>query len=366
MTLIVTGLGTALPCHSIRQDIALEHVLVANRLTGRRAAVEKRLYELSGVTKRHLVLLEEPPADDRIRQSFYRPLNGDGAEWPTTAERMQRYAAETGPLAERAVRAALDEGHAEAQRVTHLVTVSCTGFYAPGIDIELIRRIGLRPDVQRTHVGFMGCHGAVNGVRVASAFASAEPDTCVLVCAVELCSLHFGPAADRDMKVANALFADGAAALVGYGADGLNGAPPRCRIVATGSVLLPNSTEAMGWRIGDHGFQMTLSSEVPQLIEQHLRGWMVEWLARHGRTLHEISSWAIHPGGPAIVDAAAAALRLPETATAESRAVLAECGNMSSPTLLFIVDRIVNRPRALPCVALAFGPGLVAEAMLLE
>jgi predicted naringenin-chalcone synthase len=366
MTFIITGLGTSIPPRAFSQDIALRCSLMANGATGRRAEMERRLYELSGVQTRHSVLLEEPLQAGTIRQSFYGALNGAGDEWPSTAARMDRYEDEAAPLAEQALRSAMDEAHVSPQRISHLVTVSCTGFHSPGVDLKLIDRLGLSAEVQRTHLGFMGCHAAVNGLRVASAFASQQTDACVAMCAVELCTLHFHPAIDRDKKVANALFADGAGAVIGHGVTGMNGAPPRCRLAATGSVVLPDSCDAMTWRIGDHGFEMTLSNKVPALIGKHLPTWLEAWLARQGRRLSDIRGWAIHPGGPAIVEAVVDALALPMSAAEASRSVLAEFGNMSSPTLLFILQRLLASPGQLPCLALAFGPGLIAEAMLLE
>src|SRR6185312_7307169 len=134
---------------------------------------------------------------------------------PTTGERMRIYAEEAGPLAVRAAKIALAEAATPAADITHLVTVSCTGFAAPGVDYSLIRGLGMASTVQRTHVGFMGCHGALNGLRVANAFASADPNARVLLCAVELCSLHYYYGNEADKLVANAIFADGAAAIVG-------------------------------------------------------------------------------------------------------------------------------------------------------
>jgi alpha-pyrone synthase len=239
------------------------------------------------------------------------------------------------------------------------VTVSCTGFSAPGWDIDLIRRLELNPTVQRTHVGFMGCHGALNGLRVARAFADADAAARVLVCAAEACTLHFHYVGTPKQMIANALFADGAAALVG-----------RCvpdapwSVVASGSCLLPDSADAMTWNIGDHGFAMTLAARVPELIRQHLRPWLESWLATHQLNIGSIGSWAVHPGGPRILDAVEASLGLPPSATAVSREVLAACGNMSSPTVLFVLERLRQQQAALPCVMLGFGPGLMAEAAL--
>jgi predicted naringenin-chalcone synthase len=273
---------------------------------------------------------------------------------------MRHYAELAPPLAIQASTVALERSGLAARELTHLVTVSCTGFLSPGLDWALIRALGLAPTVERTHVGFMGCHGALNGLRVARAFTEADTDARVLVCAVELFSLHYDYGWSPQTVVANALFSDGAAAVVGAAAD----ARRAWRIAATGSCLLPDSAAAMTWTIGDHGFEMTLSKRVPGLIARYLRPWLVEWLGRQGLTLADVASWAVHPGGPRILDAAQKALGLPVEALADSQTVLAECGNMSSPTVLFILDRLRAREARLPCVALAFGPGLVAEAVL--
>jgi predicted naringenin-chalcone synthase len=190
----------------------------------------------------------------------------------------------------------------------------------------------------------------------------ADPAARVLACCVELCSLHFQYGWHEQQMVANALFADGAAAAVGVPAAA---APANAwQLAATGSRLFPDSADAMTWNIGDHGFAMTLSPRVPDLIATHLRPWLEGWLVQHDLGVDQVASWAIHPGGPRILSAVEKALGLPREATAVSRKVLAACGNMSSPTVLFILDRLRDRRAPRPCVALGFGPGLVAEAML--
>jgi predicted naringenin-chalcone synthase len=230
------------------------------------------------------------------------------------------------------------------------------------VDFELIAELGLAATVERTHVGFMGCHGALNGLRVASAFTGADPAARVLLCAVELCSLHYHYGWDPKRLVANALFADGAAALVGVSPS--VGLPGAWRAEASGSCLFPDSAYAMTWNIGDHGFEMTLSTRVPDLIGRHLRSWLETWLVRHRLRVSEIGSWAIHPGGPRVLTAVEKALGLSPEVSTVSREVFACCGNMSSPTVLFILDRLRRCGGARPCVALGFGPGLVVEAHL--
>ncbi len=284
----------------------------------------------------------------------------DGIHGPSTGFRMQMYTELAPALAERAASEALARSEVLPRDITHVITVSCTGFMAPGIDVELIGRLGLSPTVERTHVGFMGCHGAINGLRVARGLVAAEPQAKLLLCAVELCCIHFCTHWEPNRIVGNAVFSDGAAALVGSGERDEN----EWQLAACGSCLIPESTDAMRWAVGDHGFEMTLSPRVPDLICDHLRPWLTAWLDRQGLTLGDVASWAVHPGGPRILSAVEESLDLPREATAMSREVLAEYGNMSSPTVLFILDRLrqSNAPR--PCVALGFGPGLVAEAAL--
>jgi predicted naringenin-chalcone synthase len=205
----------------------------------------------------------------------------------------------------------------------------------------------------------MGCHAAINGLRIADAIVRAS-STRVLLCAVELCSLHFQYAPEPGQAVANALFADGAAAAVlGPGAD----AP--LRIDSFSSRLIPGTASDMTWTIGDHGFRMTLSPRVPELLRAHASPWVADWLAARSLSTSDIDAWAVHPGGPRILDAVASSLALPSTALAVSRATLADHGNMSSPTILFILDRLRREPRRGRTLAMAFGPGLMAEGVLL-
>jgi predicted naringenin-chalcone synthase len=218
----------------------------------------------------------------------------------------------------------------------------------------------LPPTIQRTHIGFMGCHAALNGLRVAAAFAGADRAATVLLCATELCSLHYYYGWDPEKVVANALFADGAASVVGASSD----LPDCWRVAAAGSCVFPDSEGDMGWVVGDHGFEMTLSKRVPGLIARNLRPWLERWLGAQNVELNEVGSWAVHPGGPLILTAVEEALNLPKSATAVSREVLANHGNMSSPTILFVLDRLRARRAPRPCVALGFGPGLAAEAVL--
>ena len=309
-------------------------------------------------------------SDEGLTQSFYPPAKDAEDGGPTTAERMERYERHAGELAIQAARNALEQAEIEPSRITHLVTVSCTGFGAPGVDLELIRGLELPASTARNHIGFMGCHGALNGLRISRAFADSDPRARVLTVAVELCSLHQQYGWQPDRIVANALFADGAAAIVGGGTPAKprshDDAPPAWQVVANGSLVLPDSEDAMSWRIGNHGFDMTLSPCVPDMVRQSLKPWLAEWLKSQNRSLEDIASWAIHPGGPRILTACGEALDLSPGLLEPSREILARFGNMSSPTVLFILKELMRAEADRPCVALAFGPGLTIEAVLLE
>ncbi len=364
MSFEILGVGTATPENSIDQ---LDAAAMAQAFCGQTSEQRRllpALYRRSGVQTRHSVVLECSTNGTPARQSFYAPATSGDDHGPTTASRMQRYESDAAPLADAAATSALADADISPRAVTHLVTVSCSGFSAPGFDVTMIRNLGLSADVARTHLGFMGCHGALNALRVAKAFADADSHARVLMCAVELCSLHQQYGWNPDKIVANALFADGAAAVVG--AQVADQAGPAWRLVASGSTIFPHSEDFMSWHIRDHGFEMTLSPRIPSLIQQHLCRWLERWLAKHDLSIGDVGSWAIHPGGPRILTACAKAAGFAPALIEPSKQVLAELGNMSSPTVLFILQRLRQRGAARPCVLLGFGPGLTVEAALIH
>ena len=374
MAACITGLGAASPTHAVSQARSAEMASTVCNHPPRLRRLLPQLYRRSGVQHRGSVLLTEAAEPDgNLKQAFFTQATHEERLGPTTEERMKRYEAEVVPLAARAAIEALADAHCAPDHVTHLVTVSCTGFVAPGPDIGLIKRLGLPASVQRTHVGFMGCHGAFNALRVAHGLIAADPEAVVLVCAFELCSLHFRYTDDPQQIVANALFADGAAAAVCRSALS-NRSNQRAKrngddhdawtLSAFGSHVLPDTESAMTWRITDHGFAMTLSPQLPDIIRQHLCARIEPWLADRGLRVADVASWAIHPGGQRILEAAADALGIDRRHVDDSRIVLAKHGNMSSPTILFILDRLRRRGAARPAVALGFGPGLTIEATL--
>ncbi len=354
------GIGTALPAGSVDQATAaaLSRGLVAN--DDRQGRLLEGLFRRSGVQQRHSVLVDAEAGT----QDFYAPRAGVDDSGPDTEARMQRYELEAGSLAVRASQKGLDDAGVKASEVTHLVTVTCTGFHAPGPEITLIDDLGLSTDVARVAVGFMGCHGAFNGLRLADAIVRAEPAARVLVCAVELCSLHFSYQWDSPKLVANALFADGAAAFVCANDvvdDPRRDGSARLTLDRFASRLIPGSRGAMSWRIGSHGFEMTLSADLPGIIEKQLPEWLGPWMrdaADGAATTH----WAVHPGGPRILDAVQRGMSLDGAALDRSRHILAQHGNMSSATVGFILDDLRRSASTGAGVALGFGPGLVAEA----
>jgi predicted naringenin-chalcone synthase len=357
MSMSIVGIGTALPSHRIEQVDAAEIAQKFNCKTPDEEQFFRDLYERAGVKTRHCVILDASEGELSTRQSFFSDVE------PTTSDRMRLYEAKAADLAVAASKEALENARISADRVTQVITVTCSGFYSPGLDVALIKRLALPPGVGRTQVGFMGCHGTINGLRVAKAFVDADPSACVLLCATELCSLHHQYEFTPGKIIANALFADGAAALVCLAGE------PGSRSIqvdATGSTIVENTEDAMGWRIGDHGFEMTLASRVPRLIAENVRPWLDSWLASYGQCIATIGAWAVHPGGPKILAAFGEATGLEQSALATSYEVLARYGNMSSPTILFILDRLRQIQAPPPWLAIGFGPGLAIEAALLS
>lgn len=363
MNFCVLGLGTSVPPHTMSQAEALELAKAILKPDPAKARVLEAVYRRAGVKSRHTCI----PYQTALK--WTRPASPLAVEvtviprGATTGARMQLYAEHAPQQALAASHAALANAGCAPAEITHLVTVSCTGFSAPGVDAALIRELGLNPQTERVHVGFMGCHGAMNGLRVASALAALNDQHRVLMCAVELCSLHYFFDWIPDKLVSNALFADGAAALVG----GNNvRQTTRWQVAATASFMLPDSVESMSWELGDYGFEMSLSATVPGRIAESLRPWVSQWLKSQGLTLADVAHWVIHPGGPRIVGAVAESLGLPPAATDASREILSKYGNMSSPTVLFIADRLARSNAMGPGVMMAFGPGLVAEVTLVN
>ncbi len=383
----IVGWGTAVPPHRYAQE-DIGAILGRDLEPGsRNARFLDLIYRQSGISWRHSVI-----PDWRTGKADGVFFKGEEGRWlsPSTGERNAIYEREAPGLFEQAARQAMDGIAPET--VTHVITVSCTGFFAPGPDFVLAQRLGLRPGVERYHLGFMGCYAALPALKMARQFVLAQDDAVVLVVCAELCTLHLQSAGSLDSMIAASVFADGAAA-TGVAAAPLEGAFRRGGFA---SFVAPDSEADMAWRIGDRGFDMILSTYVPDILKANIRG-IVESLGlvpgeatsadsatgdgtdRESRVM--VDTWAVHPGGRAILDKVTEGLGLTAateagnggTATstdplAPSREVLDRYGNMSSPTILFVLHALRKQPpkgREDRVCAMAFGPGLTVETMLL-
>lgn len=361
----IESLGTALPPYRVTQQYAREtmkDLLAGNRLAQR---LIHRLYSQSGIEARYTVMPDFLAPDDAPevpRSGLF--LNEQGAYCaPTTKMRNQVYIKAARPLARRAAEDALQGSSLKKQDITHIVTASCTGFSAPGLDYMLLRDLGLAADVQRYHVGFMGCYAAFPALKIAKAFCQADPHAVVLVVCLELCTLHLQMAGDPDTLLSGSVFADGAgAALV----TAKPAAKACYELSATATTLTEMGEADMAWAIGDEGFDIVLSSYVPEILEANIAEAIAPLLASYGVAVKDVARWAVHPGGRAILDKVQKGLALPEGALDVSRSVLCDYGNMSSATILFVLARMaLETPVGEQVCAMAFGPGLTVESALL-
>ncbi|WP_375427636.1 type III polyketide synthase [uncultured Sphingomonas sp.] len=345
MTPHINAIGTAVPTHDIHDAFI---AWARARVPTHEGKLFDRMATRAGIRHRWSVLPVTPGGGSPVEsEGFY-----DG-ERPGTARRMAIYAEAAPDLALRAV-AALSE-RASLDGITHLVVASCTGFVAPGIDQIVARRLALSPSVERLLVGFMGCYAAVAALRTARHIVRSDEAARVLVVTVELSTLHLQEARELEPLLAMLQFGDGAAAAL------VTAEPLGFAIDRPFATTLPDSEALIRWNITDHGFAMHLSGEVPGRIAHALAHTDFARDATGGRAADAIDGWAVHAGGRSILDAVQTALRLPAHALEASRAVLAEHGNMSSATLMFVLARLLEAPAIREGLALAFGPGLAAE-----
>lgn len=311
-----------------------------------------RMADRSGIDQRWSVL---PPAPGGLPHD--RPGGFYHGRMPPTSARMARYAEEAPKLALGAI-ARLGEA-ADLDGITHLVVVSCTGFVAPGIDQIIARALDL-PNVERVLVGFMGCYAAVSALRTAHHIVRSQTGAKVLVVTIELCTLHLQKTQALESLLAMLQFSDGAAAAL------VSSEPKGFEMSHLFSMALEDSAELIQWKIGDTGFEMTLSGKVPARIQHALETDAARATLYNGWGADEIDSWAVHAGGRSILDAVEKGLELPQGALFASRDILARCGNMSSATLMFVLSLLLDRPDVRKGVAIAFGPGLAAEGFHFE
>jgi predicted naringenin-chalcone synthase len=341
----LNGIGLATPPHDIHPaSVEFGRTLLPDP---HRRALFDRMAALIGIDRRFAIFAPGAPGSDVLdRDGFYR----SGA-FPSTAARMARFAPAARLLAGQAVAALAPP----VEAITHLIVASCTGFTAPGLDFHIMQDAGLRRSVERTSVGFMGCFAAVNALKLARHIVRSEPDANVLVVNVELSSLHLQERWELETMLSFLLFADGASAAL------ISATPGGLSLGAFNATVLPDSEDLITWHIRDSGFEMHLSGQVPGRIRR--------FLAEQGgrlfgnRAVESIAHWAVHAGGRSILDAVQHGLALAPDALSHSRAVLREFGNMSSATLMFVLDRILRDTRRTgEGIAMAFGPGLTVES----
>ncbi len=359
----INGIGTAVPEHDIHQPAnAMLRTMLPDQ---RKRRVFDRMVDHSGIAHRYSFMRADGQADEHEVDAgeFYTRGN-----FPSTSARMALYEKEAPRLAIRAVAALKDEiPTGMLDGITHLVVASCTGFTAPGLDLQLATDLGLRPDVQRTLVGFMGCSAAVPALRVAYQAVHTNPAARVLVVNLELCSLHLQDTSDLNALLPLTLFADGASAAL------VTAQPTGIALLDFLAVIIPDSSDLMTWHIGDKGFNMHLSGQVPQRIKQTLRLDMEQAAANkilRGEQVKDLDLWAVHPGGRSVLDAVETGLGLAADDLSSSRRILRNYGNMSSATVMFVLQDVLrlhqnhhshqNDARGL---AMAFGPGMVAETV---
>ena len=317
----------------------------------RHQALFRKMAEKSGIARRYSCLA---PTDDPEGPSVDRAGEFRRGAFPGTARRMELFEANAGDLAMQAIDG-LDLG-ANRSGITHLIVASCTGLSAPGLDIEIVERAGLSPSVERTIIGFMGCYAAVNALKLSHHIVRSEPKARVLVVNCELTTLHLKETQDLERLLTFCLWGDGcSAALVSGAAEGL-------RMDGFRALLAGEGRELMTWNVRDDGFDMVLSGRVPGAIQQVLGANEAAILG--GVPKDEVSLWAVHPGGRSVLDAVERTLALRQGDLAASREVLHDAGNMSSATVMFVLEKLLARgaPGELGC-GMAFGPGLTAETM---
>lgn len=378
MVISIRSIETAVPGVEVKQGEVRDLFLAQ---PGRSRLAQRLItsaFDSSAIDTRHTVVDElsgsraaVPPGGTPV---FYDAEAGLVLD-PSTGTRNALYAERSPELVVTAARRALEAADGiEASDVTHVVTVSCTGFYAPGPDFALVRDLGLSPRTQRYHLGFMGCYAAFPALRAARDFCRSDAGAVVLVVCVELCSVHLQASDDPDTIVASSVFSDGAAAAVVSGrevAGGAGGGGVVLDLDAFDTTLTPVGEGDMAWTIGDHGFEMVLSRYVPAIIGEHIHGALAPLLGGDaslvGQPAAAVDLWAVHPGGRSILDKVQHALSLSDAQLEPSRSTLAEHGNMSSATVLFVLQRLLRAGTTAPqrVCAMAFGPGLTVESALL-
>ncbi|MCZ6636173.1 MAG: type III polyketide synthase [bacterium] len=348
---------TCVPEHAFSQILLCEQMQHWAK-TERERRYIRGIYPASGIETRHFVVSDDgtEPSGIYCRDGMMAPPTVPGTE-----ARNAVYVEASKQMAVDVARRVFEGCEAmDAADVTHVIVVSCTGFYNPGPDYYIAQALDLSPGVERYCLGFMGCHAALPALKMATQFCRADPDAVVLVVCVELCSLHLQFDGRPDSLVANALFSDGAVAAIVSARTPVDG---QCayRLDGFASALVAEGEKVMAWAIGDRGFRLTLSSYVPKIIGANIRSLLIPVLASWDLGISDVSLWAVHPGGKTILDRIEEELNLHPEQLLVSRNILQHHGNMSSATVLFVLQELLNSGASGPVCTLAFGPGLTVE-----
>lgn len=342
----INRIGCAVPAHDVhRKFIDFVPRLIAS---ARDRRLFERMAERSLIEHRYSCLAPGPGQDDLDADGFYRR----GA-FPDTRQRMIRYEREALPLACRAIADLRLKRGGEA--ITHLLVASCTGFFAPGLDLQLIKHLGFPSSVERTSVGFMGCYAAMPTLKLARHIVRSAPAARVLVIALELCTLHLQESGSLDELLSFLIFGDGCAAAL------VSAEPSGMEINAFAATILPETTDYITWRVGALGFDMHLSGRIPSAILRDLPAHLGFLLS--GTERQNVALWAIHPGGRTVLDAVEAGLGVAPDALTDSRRILRDFGNISSASVLFVLRDMMDRGATGQGCSMAFGPGVAVEAM---
>ncbi len=363
MSSSILSIGKSVPPFKANQSDLISFMsryLGSDKVTRRKIQV---LFGLSGIESRYSILPDFTATEDEFE---FFPRNADLEPFPSTNVRMEQYQKHALKLSMEAVADCMATSGREVTDITHLVTVSCTGMYAPGLDIELVEKMHLNSTVERTAINFMGCYAAFNALKVANNIVQSQPGSLVLVVAVELCSLHFQKGQTDEILTSNALFGDGAAAVL----IGSKTQKPSLSLDEFHSDLALQGKEEMGWFIRDVGFEMKLTNEVPAIIRDGIKKLTTGLLDKLGMDLSQINYFAIHPGGRRILEVIENTLGITSQQNHHARDIMKDYGNMSSATVLFVLDHLWNtlspQDNGKRILSFAFGPGLTMESMLLS
>ena len=360
----IIAIGTANPKYKKLQAETAELIAISLNLKPAERRLLKSVYRATGIDQRYSVLSDYCKSPGEFE--FFP--NTDDAPFPSTAARMKIYKENALGLALSSIEDCLSRvNNFMTSEITHLITVSCTGMYAPGIDIEIVHKLNLNSSTKRTAINFMGCYGAFNAIKVADAICKSEPNATVLIVCVELCTIHFQKSMDIDNIISNSIFADGAASIL------IQSAPKYRKYFSLENFhndLLPQTSDEMAWHIGDNGFDIALSTYVPDIIQAGIETFIYNLLNRYDLTLSDIDLYAIHPGGLKILEACETALNISKDNNKYSYQTLRHYGNMSSATVLFVLkaiwDDISNQDHQKNIFSCAFGPWLTLESMMLK